>query len=67
MFSNDTTFQYLLTLLRARLADLRDVKEKDRGALSIEMAILVAVLVAGGIALGVFLAAKLTEKENAIK
>ncbi|WP_327071860.1 hypothetical protein [Kitasatospora sp. NBC_01302] len=67
MFSNDSTVQYLVTLLRARFAELRDVKEKDRGALSIEMAILVGVLVAGGIALGVFLAAKLTEKEGAIK
>ncbi|MDH6122718.1 hypothetical protein [Kitasatospora sp. GAS204B] len=65
MISNDPTLQYLITLLRARFAELRE--EKERGALSIEMAILVAVLVAGGIGLSIFLAAKLTEKENAIK
>jgi hypothetical protein len=65
MLSNDPTVTYLVTKLRATVSRMRE--EKDRGALSIEMAILVGVLVAGGLGLGIFLAAKLTEKEGTIK
>ncbi len=65
MFTTDPTAQYFMTMLRDRAAQLR--KEKDRGGMSIEAAILVGILVALAIGLGVFLTTKMSEKTGQIK
>ncbi|MCX5215698.1 hypothetical protein OG689_41825 [Kitasatospora sp. NBC_00240] len=67
MFSNDPIVQSLVAMVRLQAERLREVKNSDRGGLSIEAAIIVGGLVVGAIALGVFLASKLTEKTGQIK
>lgn len=65
MFSTRSTLTYLAAALRLRVARVRNAP--DRGAMSIELAVLIGFLVAGGLGLGAFLLTKLTDKENAIK
>jgi hypothetical protein len=69
--SNDPALQMLLTAARSRTAQLRarlhlDEAERDKGALSIEMALLVgALVVIAGIIITILIA-KVTAKGNAI-
>jgi hypothetical protein len=65
MTSLRTALDYTTAAVRIRWAKAKNAP--DRGALSIELAILISVLVLAGIGLGAFIATKLTEKENAIK
>ncbi|WP_030274479.1 hypothetical protein [Streptomyces sp. NRRL B-24484] len=65
---HDPLLTYLSIQLRAHSARLQAAHaERDRGALSIEGAILIGILVAMAIGLGVFLNGKLNEKEGQIK
>ncbi|MGW4890723.1 hypothetical protein ACWEQL_00410 [Kitasatospora sp. NPDC004240] len=67
MFSTDPIVLSLVAMVRLQAERLRELKKSERGGLSIEAAILVGGLVVGAIALGVFLAGKLTEKTGQIK